>query len=372
MKNFTAKKFVPLESAGMNEIFFRGRKLIHFSGCDYFRLSQNTHVVAAAKKTLAQAGLNVAASRLTTGDRAVYHELEAALQNFFRSEAALVLSDGYLAPLAVAQALTNDFSHVYIDEFAHGALLDAAKMFGCPVQNFWHRDAADLQKKLSRGGKNFRPMVLTDGMFSSDGSVAPLRAYLKILPRNGMILVDDAHGVGLLGANGRGTVELENVSRERVILCGTLSKAFGAFGGMVLSPKKIREQILSRSRSFVGATPLPPPLAGAAIAAVKILSSEKLRRQKMFRNTAWLRSELKNAGWKISDTAGPIVRLPDLDPSDDLRLKKMLLAAGIYPPFLQYGAATKGYFRFVISSEHTKGQLENLASVLQKFISTSR
>ncbi|HTB85460.1 MAG TPA: pyridoxal phosphate-dependent aminotransferase family protein [Candidatus Sulfotelmatobacter sp.] len=374
MKSNIADKtlFTPLPSAGTNEVFFQGRKLVHYSGCDYFRLSLDARLAAAAKKSLAETGLNVAASRLTTGDRAIYHELENRLQKFFRCEAALILSDGYLAPLAAAQAFAGEFTHAFMDERAHGALVDAANLLGCPVQKFSHRDPADLGKKISRGGKNFRPVVLTDGMFSADGSIAPLRAYLKLLPRDGRILLDDAHGVGLLGANGRGTVELENTGYERVIQCGTLSKAFGAFGGIVLSSGAVREKILARSRSFVGATPLPPPLAGAGVAAVKILTAEKSRRKRVQANTHWLRSALQKGGWKISETPGPIVRLPDLTPVEESQLKQILLAAGIYPPFLKYGAAAKGYFRFVVSSEHTPEQLKNLAGVLAGFISTSR
>jgi 7-keto-8-aminopelargonate synthetase-like enzyme len=374
LKPLPSKKisFIPLETAGVSEVLFRGRKLVHFSGCDYFRLSHDPRLAAAAKKSLDDTGLNVAASRLTTGDRAVYHELEAALQKFFRCEAALVLSDGYRAPLAVAQAFAGEFTRAFVDELAHGSSLDAAQMLGCPVVKYPHRDLAALKKLLARGGKKFRPVVLTDGMFSADGSIAPLREYLKILPRDGMMLVDDAHGVGLLGSDGRGTVELENVGREKIIQCGTLSKAFGAFGGIVLSSRAVRGKIMARSRSYAGATPLPPPLAGAAIAAVRILTAEKSRRKNIFLNTAWLRTELKNSGWKISETAGPIVRLPDLDPAEELRLKKRLLAAGIYPPYLKYGAAVRGSFRFVISSGHTRAQLQNLASTLRKFIATSR
>ena len=355
----------PLELVGLNEVRWRGRTFVQFSGCDYFRLARDPRLAAAAKKTLSKTGLNVSASRLTTGDREIYHQLETALAKFFRAEAALVLSDGYLAPLAVAQAFAGEFTHAFIDGLAHGALVDAAKMLGCPVKKFPHRDAAALEKLFANGGKNFRPIILTDGMFSADGAVAPLRAYLKILPRGGMMLVDDAHGVGVLGgAHGRGTLEFEGVSRERVIQCGTLSKAFGAFGGVVLGSRAWREKILAGSRSFGGATPLPPPLAGAALAALKILSADKLRRKKLFSNAAWLRAQLRTAGWEIMETPGPIVRLPVLKTAEELRLKKLLLAAGIYPPFLKYGAAAQGTFRFVVSSEHTRAQLQKVLDVL--------
>jgi 7-keto-8-aminopelargonate synthetase-like enzyme len=358
----------PLEFIGDNEVRLRQRTLVYFAGCDYFRLARNAQVAQAARTSLAKNGLNVAASRRTTGNHPVYARLETELASFFGSESALVLPDGYLAPLAVAQALAGEFTHALIDEFAHGALVDAARMLDCPVQKFSHRDAAGLAKLISKCGKKSRPIVLTDGMFSHDGSVAPLRAYLKLLPARGMILVDDAHGVGVLGATGKGALEHEDVRRQRIIQCATLSKAFGVYGGVVLASRALRKKILARSRAFVGTTPLPPPLAGAALAALKILRSEPVRRKKLFQNLSYMRAKLRAAGWEISETPGPIVRLPTMNQAQVGDLKTRLLAAGIYPPFLKYsGASAQGIFRFVISSEHTLAQLEKLIAVLTAF-----
>ena len=363
----------PLQFIGDNEVRCRRRTLTYFSGCDYLRLARNPKLAAAVRDSLAECGLNVAASRLTTGNHAIYGRLEAALATFFGSETALVFPDGYLAPIAAAQALADQFTHAFIDELAHGALVDAARMLACPVKKFRHRDAANLAELVDRCGRDARPIVLTDGMFSHDGSVAPLREYLKTLPPRGMILVDDAHGVGVLGATGKGSLEHAGVSRKRVIQCATLSKAFGAYGGAVLASRAFREKILSRSRTFVGTTPLPPPLAGAALAALKILRSAPARRMRLVANPAYVRSKLSAAGWDISATPGPIVRLPLLGAAEAGDLKKALLAAGIYPPFLKYGGASAlGVFRFVISSEHTRAQLDNLVSVLSALKLESR
>lgn len=356
----------PLQFVGDNEVRLHHRTLIYFSGCDYFRLARDPRLAAAAEKSLAQHGLNVAASRLTTGNHKIYAQLETALARFFGSETALVFPDGYLAPLAVAQALAGEFTHALIDELAHGALVDAARMLDCPVKKFRHRDAAGLARVIARCGRNVRPIVLTDGMFSHDGSVAPLRQYLKILPARGMILVDDAHGVGVLGATGKGSLEHEGVSRARVIQCATLSKAFGAYGGVVLASRTLRGKILACSRTFVGTTPLPPPLAGAALAALKILSREPARRKRLFANLVYVRTKLRAAGWEISETPGPMVRLPLMTEAEAAELKMCLLAAGIYPPFLKYGGTARGAFRFVISSEHTQAQLDNLTAVLAR------
>jgi len=246
--------------------------------------------------------------------------------------------------------------------------VDAARMFDCPVTRFKHRDVASLARLLAKGGKASRPIILTDGMFSHDGSVAPLREYLKILPPRGWLLVDDAHGAGVLGATGKGALEHEGVSRKRIIQCVTLSKAFGAYGGVILAPAVWRERIWKQSRVFAGTTPLPPPLAGAALAALKILGREPVRRERLRENTAQVRSGLRAAGWDIVETPGPIVRLPAMNESWVQELKAQLLAAGIYPPFLKYGSASgAGFFRFVISSEHTHEQLARVVDVLGKF-----
>jgi 7-keto-8-aminopelargonate synthetase-like enzyme len=354
-----------VEFIGINEVRWRNRRLLYFSGCDYFRLARHPLVARTAISSLNTNGLNVAASRRTTGNHKIYAQLEAALAEFFAAETALVLPGGYFAPIAAAQALAGEFTHAFVDEFAHGASLDAARMLDCPVGKFRHRDAIDLAKSMAKYGRKTRPIVLTDGMFAHDGSVAPLREYLKILPSRGMILVDDAHGAGILGATGQGALEHEGMSRKRIIQCATLSKALGVYGGMVLGSAALRKKIWARSRVFAGTTPLPPPLAGAALAALKILQREPARRKRLCQNTQYFRGKLRDAGWDIPETPGPIVRLPLLSEKQNDELKARLLAAGIYPPFLKYGTASaRGFFRFVIASEHTRKQLDAAAAAL--------
>ncbi len=194
----------PLAFIGNNEVLHQGRQLLYFSGCDYFRLARSPKLKAATIAALEQNGLNVAASRATTGNHKIYARLEQELAVFFGADTAVLLPDGYFAPLAAAQALAREFTHAFTDEFAHGALLDAARQLHCPLKSFPHRDAAGLKKLLVRAGSRARPLILTDGMFAHDGSIAPLQEYLNLLPAAGRILVDDAHGAGVLGANGPG------------------------------------------------------------------------------------------------------------------------------------------------------------------------
>ena len=358
----------PLQQLGGSRIHWRGRELIYFSGCDYFRLAEHPAVRKAAADGLKKYGLNVAASRITTGHHKIYEVLERGLAKFFGVEDALLIPSGYLAGIIVAQALRGDFSHVFIDERAHPALVDAAGQFGCPVLRFKHQDTGDFARAIKRCGRDARPLVLTDGMFSQDGSVAPLKTYLKCLAHDGMMLVDDAHGAGVLGRKGQGTLEFEGVGRERIIQCTTLSKAFGVFGGAILGTRELREKIIERSRAFIGSTPLPLPLANAALESLKILTKQGSGlRKKLNHNAEYVKAALRKTGVEFPETAGPIIALFTERPSQTEALKKFLLAAGIFPPFVRYPGFAHGWFRFVISSGHSRAQLDKLIKVLEDF-----
>jgi 7-keto-8-aminopelargonate synthetase-like enzyme len=355
----------PLQQTDRTRVLFQGRKLAYFSGCDYFRLASHPRVIAALGAGLKKYGLNVAASRLTTGNHRLYGELEGALMRFFGAEAALLVPTGYLTNLIVAQALAGQFSHALIDEDSHPTLSDATRWLDCPVLRFKHRDPADLAETVRRCGPESRLILLTDGMFSRDGSAPPLKDYLKVLPADAVLLVDDAHGAGVLGRTGRGTLEHCGVGRRRIIQTITLSKAFGSYGGAILGTARLRQRILDRSRMFVASTPFPLPLASAALQSVKLLQAGKALRQRLACNAAHVKDGLRRAGLPLPQAPGPIVPVFPKSPAAAAKLYRALLAAGIYPPFVKYpGGPAAGYFRFVISSEHSPAQLGALLSVL--------
>jgi 7-keto-8-aminopelargonate synthetase-like enzyme len=358
-----------LQQVRRTYVRYHGRELSYFTGCDYFRLASHPRILKAITTGLHKFGLNVAASRRTTGNHAVYVTLEKQLTQFFGAEAALLVNTGYLTNLTVAQTLAGNFSHALVDEKSHLSPADAAQFLNCPVLKFKHRDVENFAATLRRCGRGARPVVLTDGMFAGDGSVAPLRAYLKLLPRDGLLLVDDAHGAGTLGANGGGTVELEGVDRKRIVQCVTLSKAFGCYGGAILCSKKLRTQIVAHGSMFIGSTPLPLPLAHAASVALQMVKQDRTLRQRLNRNAEFVKRELRHAGMDLPDAPGPIIQFLLPSAAKNRRLRRALLAAGIYPSFINYpGAPAGGYFRFVISSEHTQAQLQQLVTVLKEFI----
>ena len=358
----------PLRHAG--NFVFRGRqKLLYFGGCDYFRFSSHPTILRALHSGLRKHALTVSASRKTTGNHLLYEQLEKALARFFGTERAVLMGTGYMTNLVVAQALRGRFTHVLLDARAHASLRDASAFTGCPVLEFAHRNPSDAAAVMKRCGPGAIPLLCTDGMFSHDGSVAPLGEYLKCLPARGLMLIDEAHSAGVLGDTGKGTLEYLGVATDRVIRTVTLSKAFGLYGGAILCDKAIQQAIFTKSSMFTGHTPLPLPIADAAIASLDLMRVNRARRQKLVANAAFIHSKVPQAA---ANNPGPPTPILSWVPRDEAKCKKLrsaLLRAGIHPPFIQYpGGPEEGYFRFMISSEHTRPQLEALVEVLRKTV----
>lgn len=350
-----------LEQLDPTHVRWKGRRLVYFGGCDYLRLSFDPEVRKAVVDGLRHHGLNVSASRKTTGNHRCYELLETELRRFFASKAALVAPTGYAANLIVAQALRGSISHLFIDDQAHPSLRDAAEMTGATVHVFNHLDASSLNEVSGSLPKGATTALLTDGLFAHNGSVAPLAQYRKILP-NALFWVDDAHAAGVLGKNGRGTVEAARLNRENLIQTITLSKAFGVYGGAVIADKPFISDCISKSRLFAGSTPLPLPLATAAVAALKEARSGKLR-ARLSGNISYFYKHFAHLGDGSSST--PILAICPGNPGQQKRIHRSLLQHGIFPSFIHYpGGPARGFFRFAISSAHAPGQLDSLGAAL--------
>lgn len=342
----------PLQQIDRTWVIWRGQTLAYFGGCDYFRLATHPKVIAAAQDAIAKFGLNVAASRFTTGNHLLYIQLETALADFFASECALIVSNGYLTNLAVIQGLRDRFSHILLDERAHVSLADAAAAAHVEVILFSHRSPSDVSRKLPKYAK---ALLMTDGVFAHDGALAPLREYQEVMHRDSWILVDDSHGAGTLGERGRGTPEHLGVSRERVIQTTTLSKAFGCYGGSIIATKELCDAISSKSAILTGATPFPLSLAAGCIAAIEVLKGAELR--------SALRANLRRLGL---ETQVAIHAHFPADENAKRQLIRGLLARGIFPTNIRYqNGPPEGYFRFAISSEHSRAQIDALADALR-------
>ena len=347
----------PLQQVDGVFVRCRGRKLVYFGGCDYLRLSSHRKMIRALSSTARKYGVSVAASRRTTGNHALYEQLEAATARFFAVEKAIFVSNGYLTNIVVAQGLRGSIDRVFIDDQAHSSLRDAAVFLDCPQTEFAHRDPLDLWEKMRECSPQTSIAVLTDGMFANDGSIAPLLAYRRVGPRV-LLWVDDAHAAGILGRQGRGTVEFEQIDRRNVIQTITFSKAFGAYGGAVLCDRTRAAKIIAKSSALAGNTPLPLPLAAASLAALEICRREPLRRKRLWSNVELFWKEIGRT--PVLDS--PIISVTTRNTAG---LKRRLLEAEIYPPLIEYGnGPVSRFFRFALSSEHTAEQIKRLARTL--------
>ncbi len=359
-----------LRQISPSEVEFPGRRLVYFGGSDYFRLSWHGRVRAAVTKASAEEGHNVAASRMTTGNHPIFAELERALAKFFGFPAALVTATGYTAPLTATQALTGLVTHVVVDERAHSCLKDAARLLGVETVSFAHRDPAALKTALNACGRKSRPLVLTDGLSPLEGTVPPLAEYLTVLPSAGLLLVDDAHGVGTLGRRGRGVLDGLMRRDPRVLLTLTMSKALGAYGGAVLGPKWMRERALTQSGIHSGSTPLPPPLAAGTLAALDVLRTDGTSlRARLQANVLAVKKVFRPSRPDWLSRPGPTFSVALRDGRRQKQFQSALLTAGIYPTLIRYrNGPADAFFRFAISSEHSDSQLTALRKVLAQFI----
>lgn len=352
-----------------------GRSLLNFCSNDYLSLAFHPAVKAGAIDAIKKYGAGCMSSRLVCGTLPVHHELEQALAQFKNAEAALIFSSGYLACVGVIQALSvradNSRVPVIFDRLAHASLVDGATHDRRNWRSFPHNDVASLQAVLEKLEIQEWPsaIVVTEGVFSMDGDVAPLRDMSELCARhNAILLVDDAHGTGVMGENGEGVVGMEGLSGEpHIVQIGTLSKALGSQGGFVVGPKVLRDLLVNTSRTFIFDTGLTPGAAGAALAALQIVNDEPGRLAKLRQNTLLFRSLLNrlDCNEKYSSPIIPILFREEeqaLAAAGSLRTRGFLVAA-IRPPTVPTGTSR---LRVTISCAHKEEDIRRLAQVISQ------
>lgn len=351
-----------LQQTGRTEVIFRGRRLTYFGGCDYFRLASDPKVCQAVLAGLRAYGLNVAASRQTTGDHRLYHRLEESVTRFFGVERAVLAPTGYMANLAAAASMEG--CRFLVDQRAHPSLVAAVRAAGGRVHFLRHQHPADWRRALQRTPPRERPVIVTDGVFGQNGAMAVLSAFLEMLPRRGVLFVDDAHGAGVLGPRARGTPEFYGISDARVVQTITLSKAFGVYGGAVLGGGERMVEI-ARSRLLAGSTPLPLPLAAGALAALDRVRRDDRLREALRRNIRYVKKSLAEQGWSRCLEPTPILAFDPQSAAQERKLQQGLLRRRIFPSRICYpGGREGGYFRFAISALHRREELDRLLDSL--------
>ncbi len=372
------------------EVTLEGRRYLNFSSNDYLGLAAHPVLAEAARRGLAEYGLGSGAAHLVTGHSAAHHAFEEELAAFTGRQRALLFSSGYMANLGIASALLKRGDRVLEDRLNHASLLDAGLLCGARFARYGHADVTDLEKHLvetegrsrrssrsdpaSRGISTSlyvcRTLVMTDGVFSMDGDVAPLTELARTAEQAGaFLMVDDAHGFGVLGKAGRGSLEHHGLGPEEVpVLMGTLGKACGGFGAFVAGSEALVESLIQGARTYIYTTATPPALAEAGRAALKLLQSEGWRRETLRALIARFRAGAAQLDLKLLPSETAIQPLLVGESAAALKLADALkqqgiLAVAIRPPTVPAGSAR---VRLTLTAAHTETQVDRLLEALQE------
>lgn len=344
-----------------------GRRLLSFAGNDYLGLAQHPLVIAALKRTADDEGVGSTAAHLICGHRAEHAALEEALAEWTGRERALLFSTGYMANLGVMQALLRPGDICVQDRLNHACLLDGAALAGAELKRYPHGDAEGAARQLaSRAGTG--ALLATDGVFSMDGDLAPLRELAQLCDReDATLMVDDAHGLGVLGENGAGSLSALDLSpREVPVLMATLGKALGCQGAFVAGSTGLIEGLMQSARTYVYTTAMPPAVAAAALAAVEVARSESWRREKLAALIRRFRDGASELGLPLmrSDTAIQPLLLGEADAAmataQALEAQGFLVGA-IRPPTVPAG---KARLRITLSAAHEEEHVDRLLDAL--------
>jgi glycine C-acetyltransferase/8-amino-7-oxononanoate synthase len=347
-----------INSAQGSVIAREGRELINFSSNDYLGLADDPRLKAAAAGAIERFGAGAGAARLISGTQAPHAELEVALARYKRTEAALTFSTGYAAALGTIPALVGERDVVILDKLSHASLVDAARLSGATIRVFPHNHLEKLERLLVWARENYAKsnvLVITESVFSMDGDLAPLREIVELKDRHGAwLLVDEAHGVGVIGERGRGLAAELGVADRVEIQMGTLGKALGASGGAICGSRALIDFLLNRARSFIFSTAPVPAAAAAACEAVRLLDAGEVEplRKRLWENIRAL------------DPSAPSAIIPILigDEAEALTAAEELLEAGFLVPAVRYPTVARGQARLraTVSAAHSPDQVAGL------------
>jgi len=341
-----------------------GRRLINFASNDYLGLSGDTTVRMAARDALSES-VGSGASRLVSGDDPMLHGLEHKLADWKGYEACLIVGSGMLANIGLLQALAGRHTHVFADRLNHASLVDGARLCGGRVHRFCHLDMAQLEAQLTKYPAK-RRIIVSDGVFSMDGDCADAAALLvQAEAHDALLVIDDAHGTGTVGADGRGLMALHGIAgHSRLIETGTFGKAFGAYGAFILGTAGLIEGLRQRQRTMIYSTALPVSLIAASEAALALIQRGNHVRR-LHERLARFKAGVHGMGFMTSDT--PIQPLVIGADEQALLMTKKLAEAGFFVPAIRPPTVPDGTarLRFTLSAAHSNAQIDSLIAVLQ-------
>ena len=356
-----------VETAQGADVVVDGKRYLNFCSNDYLGLANHPDVIAAFQNAANEFGVGSGASHLVCGHSRLHHELEEKLAAFTQRPRALLFSTGYMANLGVINALLGSSDFIFEDKLNHASLIDAGLLSGARFQRFLHNDLHSLETKLARAGAG-RKVICVDGVFSMDGDTAPLLELAALAQKHdAWLMVDDAHGFGVLGATGAGCAEQFQLDGEQLpILMGTLGKAIGSYGAFVAGSEALIETLIQFARTYIYTTALPPAVAAATSASLDLLQREAWRRDHLQALIARFRRGAAQLGLALMPSDSAIQPLLVGDAGRALDLSRQLAERGLWisairPPTVPVGSAR---LRITLSAAHSEAQVDTLLNAL--------
>lgn len=344
---------------------------LSFCSNDYLGLASDPRVIAAAADALHRYGVGSGASQMISGYSQQHASFEQELASFLGVERVLLFSSGYLANLGVVSALSTRHSTVFSDRLNHASLIDAAKLSAARHQRYQHRDHQGLSRLLQKSDATNK-LILSDGVFSMEGSIAPLAELIALKKEHqALLLIDDAHGLGVLGKKGLGSSEQLQVDPQDIdLLIGTFGKAFGSSGAFVAGRHDLLEYVMQKARSLIYTTAPPAALIAACAESLDIIQNEPTRRERLQHNIAYYRKQIKSLQRPSLDSISAIQSIVLGDNETVIRISQQLATAGILvlpirPPTVPANSAR---LRITLSSEHSKADIDRLITALHQYL----
>jgi len=358
-----------LQSESAAESRFDGKDVINLASNNYLGLTTHPKLREAAMNAVAKFGVGSGAVRTISGTMAIHMQLEERIAAFKNVEACVGFQSGFAANAGTVSAILGPGDHIISDELNHASIIDGCRLSRAAIHVFPHKDAAAAEKKLADlAGTPGRKLLISDGVFSMDGDIGPLRGLADVAEKYGAILmVDDAHSSGVLGRDGRGTIDHFGLHGRVPIQVGTLSKAIGVLGGYVCGSRDLIEFLYHRARPFLFSTSHPPAVAAACLAAFDVLESEPERIQKLWDNTKYFKQGLKAAGLDTGISETPITPVMTGEAAIAHQLSRELFENGVLATGIGFPTVAKGKARVrtIVSSEHTREELDQALEVFQ-------
>lgn len=362
-----------LESAQGPWVVINDKRMLNLCSNNYLGLITNEEVKANAKKAVDDFGVGAGAVRTIAGTLVLHEELENKLAEFKHAEAVILLQSGLLANVATIPLIVGENDLIFSDELNHASIIDGCKLSRATIIKYNHLDMHDLASKLADyKDYDVRKLIVTDGVFSMDGDIAPLPYIVELAEKYGAItMVDDAHGEGVLGDFGRGIVDYFHLEGKVDIDVGTLSKAFGVVGGYVAGSRVLIDYMKQRARPFLFSTPMSPADAAALIKVVDILSKDDMLVKKLWENGNYIKAKLNSFGFNTGHSQTPITPVIIGDEKTTMDFSHMLFEEGVFAQGIVYPTVAKGSarIRVMVSAAHTK---EDIDFGVEKFVLIGR